>query len=81
MDTSFRWGNNQNLALPRHTYGTTSNKQTKLENDKRKKRKEKKRKERIKKKKKTRKTNGLSTINNSSFRFSFMKIHFEFVVD
>jgi len=26
MDTSFRWGNNQSLALPRHTYGTTSNK-------------------------------------------------------
>ncbi len=28
-DTSFRWVNNERLRLPRHTYGTTSNKQTK----------------------------------------------------
>lgn len=29
MDTSFWWVNNERLRLPRHKYGTTSNKQTK----------------------------------------------------
>jgi len=33
-DTSFRWVNNERLRLPRHTYGTTSNKQTKKETNK-----------------------------------------------
>ncbi len=33
-DTSFRWVNNERLRLPRHTYGTTSNKQTNKLNSK-----------------------------------------------
>lgn len=43
-DTSFRWVNNERLRLPRHTYGTTSNKQTnkKKENKTREKRKREK---------------------------------------
>lgn len=72
MDTSFRWGNNQNLTLPRHTYGTTSNKlNSKKENKKR--NKEYQRKRRKKKKKKRKKANGFCLV--------FMKIHFEYVVD
>jgi len=33
---SFRWVNNERLRLPRHTYGTTSNKQTNKLNSKKK---------------------------------------------